>query len=192
MVGTGLPAATTPDPKRRRARHNIPPVRPRSARPSRRPSRSSWSARPGPAARPGAPPNRRLTRQSCRRAGSRGSNTKQGAQLVQSRRSDAVDVGELVDGGEPAVGLAPRHDRGGGDRTHPGQGVQLLDGRSVQVEHLGLGGCLRLARGGRGIRRAPVPTGCRCRRSYRALSACPTAVPARPQSVHRRRADVPC
>ena len=60
------------------------------------------------------------------RAGAPVSDTNQRAQLVQPGRADAVDVGELVDAGEPAVGLPPRHDRRGGDRADPGQGVQLL------------------------------------------------------------------
>ena len=67
------------------------------------------------------------------------SDTHQSAQLVQASRSDAVDLGELIDAGELAVGLPPRHDRGRGDRADSRQRVQLLDGRGVEVDHLCLG-----------------------------------------------------
>ena len=49
-----------------------------------------------------------------------------GAQLLQPRRTDAVDVGELVDAGERPVGVTPRDDGGRGHRTDTGQGVELL------------------------------------------------------------------
>src|SRR5271157_1319955 len=53
-------------------------------------------------------------------------NTNQPAQLFQARGADAVNLGELVDAGEFAVGISPGHDGGRGHRPDTGQGIQLL------------------------------------------------------------------
>ena len=54
-------------------------------------------------------------------------------QLLQPRRSDAVDVPELVDAGEAPVGITPSNDRGRGHRTDARQRVQVIHGRGVQI-----------------------------------------------------------
>lgn len=46
---------------------------------------------------------------------------------------DAVDLAQLVDAREPAVGAAPRHDRFRHDGTDAGQVVELLLRRGVQI-----------------------------------------------------------
>ena len=59
----------------------------------------------------------------------------QPAQLGEPSLTDALDLAQLIDGGEAAVPRAPLHDALRRHRADPGQPVELLDGGRVQVEH---------------------------------------------------------